>query len=90
METITAAEAALHLSELLNHVKHQGESFEVARDNEVVARLVPATPPGSVPLAELDQLFASVPRLDEDDVEAFENEVRAIRDNLSVPVSKWE
>ncbi len=90
MRKITATAAARRFPEPLSHVEHQGESFEVARGNEVVARLVLATPPGSVPVAELDQLFANIPQLDEDDIEAFENEIRAVRSNLDIPVAKWE
>lgn len=39
---ITATDAARKFSDLLNKVRYRGETFEVVRGGEVVARLVPA------------------------------------------------
>jgi antitoxin (DNA-binding transcriptional repressor) of toxin-antitoxin stability system len=60
---ITATDAARRFSEVLNQVRYQGAEFDIVRGKEVVARLVPAAPPGGVPLDRLDELVALLPRL---------------------------
>ena len=40
MKTVTATELARNLSDFLNRVRYQGESFGVIRGRELVARLV--------------------------------------------------
>ena len=62
-KTITATAAARGFSDLLNQVRYQGVEFDIVRGKEVVARLVPAAPPGGVALDQLDELVRSLPRL---------------------------
>lgn len=90
MERISATEAARNLSDILNRVRYQGASFEIARGNEVVARIVPATPPRTVKVADLDKLFASLPKLGLEDAERFEEDLRSIRREATLPESKWD
>ncbi len=89
MERLSATEAARRFSDLLNRVRYQGASFEIARGNEVVARIVPAAPPRTVKVADLDELFEQLPRLDPEDAERFEKDLRSIRRDASLPESKW-
>ncbi len=44
--TITATQAARSLADVLDQVRYQGTEFEILRGKEVIARLVPAVPPG--------------------------------------------
>ena len=62
-KTITATDAARGFSDMLNQVRYQGVEFDIVRGGEVVARLVPAGPPGGVALDRLDELVRSLPRL---------------------------
>ncbi len=89
MKRISATEAARRFSDLLNRVRYQGASFEIARGNEVVARIVPAAPPRTVKVADLDELFAKLPKLDPEDAERFEQDLRSIRREATLPASKW-
>ena len=57
---ITATDAARRFSEFLNQVRYQGVEFDIVRGKEVVARLVPAAPPGGVALDRLDELARSL------------------------------
>jgi hypothetical protein len=57
--------------------------------NEVVARIVPAAPPRTVKVADLDGLFAKLPKLDPEDAERFEQDLRSIRREATLPESKW-
>ena len=69
--TITATEAARSLSEVLNQVRYQGRRFDVRRGKEVVAQIVPPRPAKGVPIAELNQIFANLPKLGKDEAEKF-------------------
>jgi antitoxin (DNA-binding transcriptional repressor) of toxin-antitoxin stability system len=42
MTRITATEAQKRFSDILNRIRYHGERFEVARNGEVIAELVPA------------------------------------------------
>jgi len=90
MERVSATEAARKLSDLLNRVRYQGASFEIARGKEVVARIVPAAPPRAVKVAELDELLANLPRLPPTDSAQFEKDVEKVRRDASLPEPRWD
>ena len=90
MERVSATEAARRFSDLLNRVRYQGASFEIARGKEIVARIVPAVPPRAVKLAELDVLMANLPRLAPEDVTRFEKDVDTVRREALLPEPKWD
>lgn len=90
MERISATEAARNFSDILNRVRYQGASFEIARGNEVVARIVPAAPPRTVKVAALDELFTKLPKLGPEDAERFEEDLRSIRREATLPEPEWE
>ena len=48
MERISVTQAARQFSDLLNRVFYQGASFELERNNKVIARLLPANAPVKV------------------------------------------
>lgn len=68
---VSATEAARQFSELMNRVKYQGQSFEITRGNETVARIVPTSLCGTVQVADLNALFAALPHLNSADVDEF-------------------
>ena len=72
---ITATDVARRLSDVLNQVRYQGEEFDIVRGKEVVARLVPAVPPGGVALDRLDALVRSLPRLGAREAERFARDI---------------
>lgn len=74
MKKITATEAARGFADILNRVRYQGESYEVVRNGEAVARIIPAGPPRALTAGEITQLLATLPRLDE----GFEADVARI------------
>jgi antitoxin (DNA-binding transcriptional repressor) of toxin-antitoxin stability system len=88
MERITVTQAAREFSDLLNRVCYQGASFELARGNRIVARLVPAGPAKRVTVADLNRVFAELPRLG-DDAEDFGREVDALRRSLPPEGDPW-
>ncbi len=88
---VTATEAARQFSELMNRVKYQGQSFEVIRGNEIVARIVPAGPASPVRVSDLGNLLAQLPALDEGDAATFERDLAEIRDATGrEETSEWD
>ena len=90
-ETISATEAARHFSEYLNRVIYKGESFVITRGNRPVAELRGSS---RQPMTsdELAAMVEALPRLPEDDVEAFAADVESARASADtgLPKSPWE
>jgi prevent-host-death family protein len=89
MERISVTQAARNFSDLLNRVYYQGISVELERNNKVIARLVPVKPAARLRVGDLNEFFASLPKLG-DDAEAFAEDVRSIRRELPPERSPWE
>jgi antitoxin (DNA-binding transcriptional repressor) of toxin-antitoxin stability system len=85
MADVTATEAARNLSDLLNRVRYRGESFDVVRGGEVVARIVPATSKRATvrDLFALLRDFGPVDDTFADDLEAVQNM------KLPMPEDPW-
>ncbi|MBL0942171.1 MAG: hypothetical protein IBJ00_05560, partial [Alphaproteobacteria bacterium] len=86
---IRATEAVRELSNLRSKVYYQGESFEIKRGKEVVAKLSPAMPTQKMHLSELKAFLSSLPALDKEDQTAFIKDTHGIRTTMKVPVNKW-
>jgi antitoxin (DNA-binding transcriptional repressor) of toxin-antitoxin stability system len=67
MKVVSATEAARTFSELLNKVRYLGETIEIQRGRDIVARLVPPGPPKNISLSELNNFLASLPHLESAD-----------------------
>ncbi|MFN2120943.1 MAG: type II toxin-antitoxin system Phd/YefM family antitoxin [Anaerolineales bacterium] len=90
MEEINVTQAARNLSELLNRVAYQGASFELTRGGKRIARLVPSGPPKELEVADLNNLFSRLPRLDEDDIDAFERDILESDTALAQEKDPWD
>ncbi len=66
---------------ILNQVMTQSIQFDVVHDQAIVARILPSQK--KVAMAELDQLFATLPKLDEDDLAAFEQDINTALEPLT-------
>jgi prevent-host-death family protein len=62
---ISATEAARGFAEILNRVRYQGEQYEIVRNGEPVARIVPVGPTRAMTARQLSELLNSLPRPDE-------------------------
>jgi antitoxin (DNA-binding transcriptional repressor) of toxin-antitoxin stability system len=90
MTRISATQAARNFSDLINRVRYQGTSFEIERGNEVIAQIVPASPCAALSIAELDEQWSRLPRLEADDAGLFEATLQEIRQSTALPESLWE
>jgi antitoxin (DNA-binding transcriptional repressor) of toxin-antitoxin stability system len=90
MTRISATQAARQFSDLLNRVHYQGTRLEIERGNEVIAQIIPVAPSGRLNIATLNQHWSRLPRLEPDDVVAFEETLQELRQSLPLPDSIWE
>jgi len=61
---ISATDAARSFAEMINRVRYQGEHYEVIRNGEPVARIVPTIPARALTAAELSDMLRNLPPLD--------------------------
>ena len=90
IETITATEAARKFSEILNRVRYQGQTFEIRRGRHIIARIGPTGTPRSVKASELPEIFASLPKLESEELEAFEQDLLRVRSELVSAHNPWD
>ncbi len=83
---ITEAEASRSFSELLDRVRHRGESFVVVRAGDPVCRISPIAPT-RVTLSTLVHLLAAGPRPDPDFAQSLEEIIEA---QPRLPSDPWE
>jgi len=88
VERISVTQAARQFSDLLNRVFYQGASFELERNNKVIARLLPANAPVKVQAKDLNRLFSELPDLQED-AATFADDVEAVRNELPKEQESW-
>ncbi|MFM9885582.1 MAG: hypothetical protein ACKVQT_21355 [Burkholderiales bacterium] len=86
---VTATEFARNLSSLLNEVRYQGISLEVRRGKEAVAHVIPPPSRPGYPIERLNQLIATLPRLDKADAEAFLEDLQNLDRTLLHADDPW-
>ncbi|HTE84862.1 MAG TPA: hypothetical protein VK821_09015 [Dehalococcoidia bacterium] len=84
--TITATHLAKHLSDVPNRVRYRGEEFNIERNGETVARLVPSGSPTGATLADLAKRLAQIEWPDE----GYAADVEAMRALMNTPVQPPE
>jgi len=80
-QLITSNKVSQNFNAILNQVKNQSIRFNVIQGQTIVAHIMP--PPKKLLIAELDQLFATLPKLDEEDVDAFEQDIHQSLNQLT-------
>ncbi len=88
MEKVNVTRAARNFSDLLNRVQYQGLSFELERNNRIVARLVPARPAARLQAKDLMSFLDRLPPLG-DDAEPFARDVEALRKAFPHEEESW-
>ena len=89
MPRITVAQAERNFVDLVNRVYAEGISVDLARGEEVIARLVPAGPHSALKVQDLNTFLQGLPKLGDDAV-AFGEDVRAIRRDFPAEANPWD
>jgi len=77
---ITATQMSQSLSDVFNKVYYQGDSFEIKRGREIIAKIIPIrTKKPGLKVSELPQFFASLPHMDKEESAAFMQDLHTIR-----------
>lgn len=88
---ITATEAGRNLSNILSKVLYRGESFEIKRGREIIAKIIPVKPHTTeMKVNELNDFFQNLPRLEPGDTRAFAETLQEIRTQVGVEKNKWD
>lgn len=91
MTKVSATEAARQFSEIINRVKYLGQSFEVVRGNEIVARITPADPVSGMQLGQLKEFIELLPSMSLEESLSFEDDLKRIRKEMDTPEdSQWD
>ncbi len=88
-KTISATKAARSFSEVLNQVQYRDTSFSIERGKKVIARLVPVATPQGMALADLNRLFAGLPRLGPAEAREWRAENKTSRRAKPPQIRKW-
>jgi hypothetical protein len=89
-QIVTATTFARNLSDLLNQVRYQGITLDVKRGSEIVAYVTPPEVCSGYPIAELDNLMATLPRLSSEDTSAFQHDIATALGALRADVDPWD
>jgi prevent-host-death family protein len=81
MGTASVTDVARNFAEYLNRVAYHGESFTLTRGGKPVAELVPV--PRGVRVQDLPAIFASLPKLSAEELDAFAADIEAGRPKAS-------
>ena len=90
---LSATEASHTFSEVLNRVYYQGQTFEIKRGKEIVARIVPVTTPENKKISsvmELNDFFNRLPSLDVEDATKFSEDIKDIRTSDKGKIEPWD
>jgi antitoxin (DNA-binding transcriptional repressor) of toxin-antitoxin stability system len=89
MPRISIAEAERDFARLVERVHAEGISVELARGDEVIARLLPAQPRSPLQIHDLNRFLQALPKLGED-AARFSDEVRAVRREFPAEANPWD
>ncbi|HJD56703.1 antitoxin [Candidatus Tisiphia endosymbiont of Ptychoptera albimana] len=85
-KVITVTDMVRSFSDIIGRVHYQGESFDIKKGTNIVARLVPTQNKPTLTLGELNEFFENGPHLDKDDIEGFEEDINVIK---SLKLTDW-
>ena len=88
MDRITIDDAARNFTALVNRVDSDGESFELARGDRVIACLSPVRPRSILKLRDLNAFLQGLRTLG-NDADAFSDDLRTIRRELPPEVNPY-
>lgn len=88
---VTATDVSRFLSDILNKVYYQGESFDIKRGKEMIARIIPFKKyQKTMSLMDCRDFFKKLPQLDAEDALAFERDLQEIRVQAHTEEHLWD
>ena len=91
IKLITVTVMLRSFSQVIGCVYYKGETYDIKRGGNIVARLSPAKFKATTKVLELNDLFKTSPECKTEDMEEFQNIVQEIRSVKDIEGSdKWE
>jgi antitoxin (DNA-binding transcriptional repressor) of toxin-antitoxin stability system len=90
LRTITATEASRSFSNILNKVNYQGESYQIKRGKEIIAKIIPVGRKQTLKIKALNELFKHLPQLNEEDKNDFASDIQTIRSQMEIEDNTWD
>ncbi|HEX4045580.1 MAG TPA: antitoxin [Gammaproteobacteria bacterium] len=89
---VTATEASRSFSNILNKVHYQGESYEIRRGKEIIAKIIPvtSTKKPTLKLGALNALLEHLPQLENQDKQRFKKDLEQIRTQMKLEDKSWD
>lgn len=88
---ITVTDMIRSFSDIVGRVYYKGESYDIKKGNNIVARLSPAKARATISVAELNDFFKTSPHIEAEDIEEFEDAIKAARMiKVDGGASKWD
>ncbi|MCC8368568.1 antitoxin [Rickettsia endosymbiont of Polydrusus tereticollis] len=87
-QIIRATEVVRSFSDIMNRVYYKGESFDIQKGHNIVARISPIENKPPVPTGTLKEFLKNAPKLDPDDAEQFIKDIDDIRRSTRVDIKK--
>lgn len=90
-QIIRATEVVRSFSDIMNRVYYKGESFDIQKGHNIVARITPIHRKSSKITKNLREFFENAPKLDPDDAEQFIKDIYEARQKYDFKKdNKWD
>lgn len=91
VQVIRATELVRSFSDIMNRVYYKGESFDIQKGQNIVARISPIENKPSIPTKTLEDFFKNAPHLDPDDADQFIKDIYKARQKYDFKKdNKWD
>ena len=88
--TISATQVSRELSDILNKVRYQGQSFNVKKGKEIIATIIPGSlSQHNMKVKDLEAFFKQIPTLEKEERNSFEKDIQKIRSQLPLEKNPW-
>jgi antitoxin (DNA-binding transcriptional repressor) of toxin-antitoxin stability system len=76
---VSVTDVVRSFSDIVSRVYYKGETFDIKKGANIVARLSPAKPKSTIAVADLNNFFREIPKLDVEDSKEFEKTIKEMR-----------
>lgn len=87
---ISVTEVVRSFSDIIGRVFYKGESFEIKKGNQIVARIIPTQAQSSLKIDDLDDFFIRECHLGIDEAISFANDLKEFKASLGTIENPWD
>lgn len=87
---ISVTDVVRSFSDVIGRVFYKGESFEIKKGNQIVARIIPTQLQSSLKIDDLDDFFTRECHLGLDEATSFANDLKEFKASLGKIDDPWD